>query len=207
MCDIINTTVGDYMILNADEAKKLLDKAKGYQDTDLWIKHCYLVGEVASTIAKNLNLDSEKAMTLGYIHDIGKAVGPMNEHITNGYKYLKSLGYDDEYCNICLVHSYLNNDTYCASGGICKDEKLTKWLKNHEYTIYEKIINIADLLCTDKICTLEERLKDIEERYGKFDNSSYHKRELYKLKKEFDDMLGFDLYKLFFKKNKKIMEK
>ena len=39
----------------------------------------------------------------------------------NGYYYLKELGYDDEYANICLTHSYLNNDIYCTAGGIPTD--------------------------------------------------------------------------------------
>lgn len=188
------------MVLTIDKAKEYLEKARGYHDSDLWIKHCYLVGEVASIIAKGLNIDSEKAKTLGYIHDIGKSVGPMNEHIINGYKYLKSLGYDDEYCNICLVHSYLNNDIYCSAGGICKDEWLSSFIKNHKYTIYEKIINLADLLCTDKICTMDERLKDIKKRYGIFENTLYHQKEAYKLKQEFDKMLGIDLYELILEK-------
>ncbi len=32
--------------------------------------------------------------------------------------FKKELGYDDEYANICLTHSYLNNDIYCTAGGI-----------------------------------------------------------------------------------------
>ncbi len=186
------------MILTSKKAKEYLENARGYQESDLWIKHSYLVGEVASIIAENLNLDSEKALTLGLVHDIGKSVGPIEKHIINGYKYLKALGYDDEYCDICLVHSYLNNDTYCTAGGICTNVELTKWIKNHKYTIYEKIINLADLMCTFEICTIEDRLKDIKNRYGVFENTLYHKKEVFKLKKEFDRLLGFDLYDLFF---------
>lgn len=29
---------------------------------------------------------------------------------------IEERGYDDEYCNICLTHSYLNNDIVCTAG-------------------------------------------------------------------------------------------
>lgn len=32
-----------------------------------------------------------------------------------GYEYLKNKGYDEEYANICLTHSYLNNDVTCSA--------------------------------------------------------------------------------------------
>ena len=35
-----------------------------------------------------------------------------------GYEYLKNKGYDDKYANICLTHSYLNNDIVCTAGGV-----------------------------------------------------------------------------------------
>lgn len=184
------------MKLDGRKALEMLENARGSAENDAWINHSICVGEVSGIIAKELNLDVDKAITLGYIHDIGKSVGPFKDHIINGYNYLKGLGYAEEYCNICLVHSYLNNDSYCTAGGVPENEWLDNFLVNHEYTIYEKIINLADLLCTDKICTLEERLKDIETRYGTFENTEYHKQEIYKLKKYFDDLLGYDLYKL-----------
>ena len=38
------------------------------------------------------------------------------DEIRKTFKSLKELGYDDEYANICLTHSYLNNDVYCTAG-------------------------------------------------------------------------------------------
>lgn len=31
---------------------------------------------------------------------------------------LNEKGYDEEYCNICITHSYLNNDIVCTTGGV-----------------------------------------------------------------------------------------
>ena len=186
------------MILTSNQALKLLEEAESIT-TDLgWIKHSKCVGKTASIIAEKLGLDVDKAKTLGYIHDIGKRKGDFENHVMNGYYYLKELGYDDEYCNICLIHSYLNNDYMCTAGGIPTDIPFrTEFIKNHEYTIYEKIINLCDLMCTSVINTVDKRLIDIITRRGAYENTQYHVKETYKLKKYFDDMLGYNLYDLF----------
>lgn len=86
---------------------------------------------------------------------------------------LKEKGYDDEYCNICLTHSYLNNDVLCTAGGIPDDIPFRKeFIKNHEYTIEEKIINLCDLMCHQNgvVYTIDKRLIDIMIRRGAYSN-------------------------------------
>ena len=145
-----------------------------------------------------MNLDVDKVITLGYIHDIGKKAGEFHGHVMNGYNYLKELGYDEEYCNICLTHSYLNNDVMCTAGGIPNDIPFrTEFIKIHEYTIYEKIINLCDLMCTTKVFTIDKRLIDLMIRRGAYSNTKYHIKETYKLKEYFDSLLGYNLYDLF----------
>lgn len=189
---------GDNMILTSIEARKMLEEARGKTKHDGWIDHSICVGDAAAVIAKALNLDEEKAKTLGYIHDIGKSTDDFCAHVMNGYEILKDMGYDIEYCNICLTHSYLNNDYLCTAGGYPEDIPFrTEFIKNHEYTIYEKIINLCDLMCTDKVLTVDKRLIDIMLRRGAYENTQYHVTETYKLKKYFDDLLGYNLYDLF----------
>ena len=186
------------MKLTSEEARKMLEEVKGKTSNDGWIYHSICVGNAASIIAEALNLDIEKAKTLGYIHDIGKSVGDFNNHVINGYNYLKELGYDEEYCNVCLTHGYLNNDYICTGAGIPKDIPFrTEFIKNHEYTIYEKIINLCDLMCTNVVNTVDKRLIDIITRRGAHSNTQYHIKETYKLKSFFDDLLGYDVYDLF----------
>lgn len=186
------------MKLSSDKVLEMLENAKGKTESDGWINHSICVGNCASTIAKALNLDPELAKTLGYIHDIGKAVGEYTSHIINGYNYLKSLGYDEEYYNICLTHSYLNNDIYCTAGGIPDDIPFrTEFIKNHKYSEYEKIINLCDLMCTKVVNTVDKRLIELMMRKGVYENTQYHIKEIYKLKKYFDDLLGYNLYDLF----------
>lgn len=186
------------MKLTVEKARKMLEEARGKAQDDHWINHSICVGDSAGKIAEKLNLDVDYAKTLGYVHDIGKSVGEFREHVMNGYNYLKELGYDDEYANICLTHSYLNNDVYCTAGGIPRDIPFrTEFIKKHEYTIYEKIINLCDLMCTDVNMTVDKRLIDLMSRRGAYENSQYHIKETYKLKQYIDEQLGFNVYDLF----------
>lgn len=191
------------MEMNSSEALKMLNNARGKTSHDGWIDHSICVGNTAEKIAqalnkKNYNIDVDKVKTLGYIHDIGKMIGEFKNHIMNGYQYLKDLGYDEDYCNICLTHSYLNNDYMCTAGGIPENIPFrTEFIKNHEYTIYEKIINLCDLMCTSVVNTIDKRLIDIMIRRGAYSNTQYHIKETYKLKEYFDNLLGYNLYDLF----------
>lgn len=191
------------MEMNSSETLKMLNNARGKTSHDGWIDHSICVGNTAEKIAqtlnkKNYNIDVNKVKTLGYIHDIGKMIGEFKNHIMNGYQYLKDLGYDEDYCNICLTHSYLNNDYMCTAGGIPENIPFrTEFIKNHEYTIYEKIINLCDLMCTSVVNTIDKRLIDIMIRRGAYSNTQYHIKETYKLKEYFDNLLGYNLYDLF----------
>ena len=186
------------MKLTSNQALEMLKEAETITPDLGWIRHSKCVGTTAGIIAEKLGLDVDKAKALGFIHDIGKRKGDFRNHVMNGYDYLKELGYDDEYCNICLTHSYLNNDYMCTAGGIPRNIPFrTEFIKNHEYTIYEKIINLCDLMCTSVVNTIDKRLIDIITRRGAYENTQYHVIETYKLKKYFDDMLGFNLYDLF----------
>lgn len=184
------------MKLTSKKALEMLEEARGKTMHDGWIDHSICVGRAAGVIAKALNLDEEKAKTLGYIHDIGKLIN-FRKHVMKGYNYLKELGYDDEYCNICLTHSYLNNDINCTQGEPTDIPFRTNFIKNHEYTIYEKIINLCDLMCMHDVVTMEKRLIDIISRREPHKNVFYHINEALKLKKYFDELLGHSVYDLF----------
>lgn len=171
------------MKLTSEKALEMLETFRSKMEDTGWINHSICVGNTAAKIASALGLDAEKAKTLGYIHDIGKGIGEFKDHVMNGYQYLLELGYDEEYANICLVHSYLNNDVMCTAGGIPRDIPFrTEFIKNHEYTIYEKIINLCDLMCTSVVMTVDKRLIDIVIRRGAYSNTQYHVQETYKLK-------------------------
>ena len=195
------------MILTSKEARELLEIERKTTKDDRWIEHSICVGDSAGILAKVLkekgyNIDVDKAITLGYIHDIGKYNGESRGHVMRGYEYLKNKGYDEEYASICLTHSYLNNDIVCTAGGVPNPEDnpfLTDFIKKHQYTIEEKIINLCDLMCpqSGKVYTVDKRLIDLMTRRGAYSNTQYHIKETYKLKKYFDELLGYNLYDLF----------
>lgn len=195
------------MRLTSKDARNLLEEERKKSNDDRWIEHCLCVGDSAGRIAKALNekgynVDIDKTITLGYLHDIGKYNGESHGNVMRGYEYLKERGYDDEYCNICLTHSYLNNDIVCTAGGVPNPNDnpfLTDFIKNHEYTIEEKLINLCDLMCPQRneVFTIDKRLIDIMIRRGAYSNTQYHIKETYKLKEYFDSLLGYNLYDLF----------
>ena len=189
------------MNLTSEKALELLEEAEK-MNPGRWVKHSKKVGEAAARIADRLGLDVDKARAMGYIHDIGKRFGRRAIHTIEGYQFLISLGYDNEYANICLTHSYLNGDINCTAGGFpskkCKGYQFRlDFLKEHEYTINDKIINMCDLFCTNEFVTVDRRLIDIFTRMGVYDNTVYHIKSTMALKKELEGMMGCGLYSLF----------
>ncbi len=187
------------MKLTEEGALKLLENFRNKVEDTNWIDHSICVGKTAGKIAAKLGIDVEKVIACGYIHDIGKGTAEFENHPMQGYKYLKELGYDDEYANICLTHSYLNNDINCVAAEMhSKDIRiLEEFITNHKYTIYDKLITLCDLMSMQVNVTIEKRLIDIYDRRGVHKNTVYNIRESQKLKKEFDEMLGYNLYRLF----------
>lgn len=187
------------MKLTEEGALKLLENFRNKVEDTNWIDHSICVGKTAGKIAAKLGIDVEKAIACGYIHDIGKGTAEFENHPMQGYKYLKELGYDDEYANICLTHSYLNNDINCVAAEMhSKDIRiLEEFITNHKYTIYDKLITLCDLMSMQVNVIIEKRLIDIYDRRGVHKNTVYNIRESQKLKKEFDEMLGYNLYRLF----------
>ena len=199
------------MKLTSEEARNILEDARKHTEEDRWIDHCICVGNTAGRIAKALsengiNIDIDKTIALGYIHDIGKKYnehGGVFPHAINGYNYIKELGYEEEYAGICIKHSFLNNDIDCISNDRDETDRNNpnfEFVKNYikdEYTIYEKIINLCDLMCTTKVLTIDKRGMDLLLRHGVYAKTHYHIKETYKLKEFFDNLLGYNLYDLF----------
>lgn len=199
------------MKLTSKNALQILEDTRKDFKNQKWIDHSICVGKSAGKIAEALNkkgmdLDVDKAITLGYIHDIGKKFnehGGVFPHAINGYNYIKSLGYDEEYAGICIKHSFLNNDIDCIANDRDETDKFNlnynfvkEYIKN-KYSLEEKIINLCDLMCTTKTLTVEKRMIDLLLRHSIFAKTYYHIEETMKLKEYFDNLLGYNLYDLF----------
>lgn len=114
------------------------------------------------------------------LHDIGRGIHQDGRHITDGYELLVDLGWEEE-AVACLTHSYFNGGRYAfddvACNGFYLDENgnphipeeekddLTEFLENYEYTAYDTILNVADLMATSSaIVSPKDRIADIDSR-------------------------------------------
>lgn len=135
-------------------------------------------------------IDPDRATALGYLHDVGKGLGPFFDHPLTGYNYLKSHDYDDEFCSICLTHSFTNHECEMLSG-YCPDSAfLQEYVTTHENSLYEDIATLCDLYCNDEVLPLEGRLIDVIIRYGSSDRTAHRLEEIYRLKAKIEQHMG-----------------
>ena len=193
------------MRLNSQDAYQLLIKDVITSEEDWkrpenrWLKHCIYVGKAAGRIAAQMELDSDFARALGYVHDIGRKVSHPR-HVIEGYSYLMRLGYD-EMARSCLTHSFIDNDINLTAGGPLRADtqaKVFPYLDSHPVNIYDNIVQLCDLFCLDTgYTTVEKRMLDISKRKGVFSNSLEHFHSALNLKVRIEEQLGCSLYDLF----------
>ncbi|MCX4364192.1 MAG: hypothetical protein OSJ70_00265 [Bacilli bacterium] len=175
-------------------------------DKNRWVRHCLYVGIAAGRIVRTINansehyayfkeyiaqngkLDEDYAISLGYIHDIGRKINhPL--HPTAGYKYLCELGYESD-AKITMTHSFIDNDVNNTAGGITgKDryEYIDNYLHSVDLTPYDNIIQLCDLFCLETgFTTVERRLLDITKRKGVYENSLIHFNKTMELLSRFE---------------------
>lgn len=183
------------------EAEKLLEKAERY-NPGIWIDHSKTVAFCAKVIAEYCdNLDTDTAYILGLLHDIGRREGVTDmKHIIDGYRFMKSLGYDD-CARICLTHSFPYKDIRSYNGqNDCKVEE-TEYIKSFlgqtEYNDYDRLIQLCDALALpDGATYIEKRLVDVVMRRGFNDLTIPKWKAFLNLKDYYDKKTGTDIYKL-----------
>lgn len=144
-----------------------------------WGKHCLTAAHCAERIASKCDdIDSEKAYVLGLLHDIGRKFGVRHlGHVSDGYTYMKSLGYD-EVAKVCLTHSFNNRsvDEYIGKFDVT-DEELTlikTELARVSYDEYDKLIQLCDCLAgAEGVLDIEERMEDVKKRYGSYPQAKW----------------------------------
>lgn len=153
----------------------------GKINTSSWISHVLYEGKLAKQLATKLGVDPNTAQIQGILHDYGRKVTHSFEHVTKGYEKLVDEGWEDEAIS-CLTHSFLNGGR-CASNeqaeeGFYVDENgnpswkpetekddITLFLENYQYSTYDTVLNIADLMATsDGIVSPYDRIQDIATR-------------------------------------------
>lgn len=164
-----------------DSGMYLGTRMSSIYNSSSWINHSYYVGECCMNLALILGLDSNKARSYGMLHDYGRKKGFTFNHVIDGFEELTELGYCDS-AVACLTHSFLNggrcaNNEKAVSGFyVDKDgnprwvegtnlDDITSFLDNYQYNDYDMILNIADLMATEKgIVSPYDRIVDIATR-------------------------------------------
>lgn len=75
-----------------EEAKILLKEA-GQLNPGSWVEHSIYAGRAAELIAKDCcDMDSDKALILGMLHDIGRRVGVTGmRHLIDGFTFANDI--------------------------------------------------------------------------------------------------------------------
>lgn len=184
--------------------------ADGKINTSSWISHSLYEAELAANLASILGADSNKAKTLAILHDYGRKVTHSFEHVPRGFEELVNMGWEDE-AVATLTHSFLNGGRCAncdpAEEGFYLDEEgnpqwrndeekddVARFLEGYRYSIYDEILNVADLMATDRgIVTPSERVEDIRTRKpADSKNEGYFLSELTNKLLEFLNRMGIE---------------
>ena len=184
-----------------EEAKIILEEGSKLNPGP-WIDHSLYVGKAAELIAKeDKDLDSNVALILGMLHDIGRRYGVTNErHSIDGYKFAMEKGYD-LWARICMTHGYLckNVDDICGKKDCTVEERnfAKEYLNNIEFTAYDKLIQLCDALALPSgFCLLEKRIVDVVMRYG-FNEFTFKKwKATFEIQKYFEERIGTSIYSI-----------
>ena len=140
-----------------------------------WLNHSFNNAIACYNISKMLDLDSKKAFTYGLLHDYGRKYSHTFEHVTKGFEGLIDLGLENE-ARGCLTHSFINKGRYLNNEIPGETDEMTYVLGGANYTIYDDILNVADLIATNYgITSPLERVNDIATRRPNIDNAPNRK--------------------------------
>lgn len=182
-----------------EEAEKLLEEAEQCNPGP-WGDHSRVAAYCAERIAGQCDgMDAEKAYILGLLHDIGRKFGVRHlGHVSDGYTYMMSLGYD-EVARICLTHSFNNRSVTEYIGNFdTSDEELeliTTALEQVTLDDYDRLVQLCDAMAgSEGVLDMEERMSDVKRRYGSYPQEKWDSNM--RLKRYFEEKTGKDLYDL-----------
>ena len=185
------------MLPTREKAEELLKEAEKCNPGP-WGNHSRTAAHCAEKIAQYSGLDPEKAYIIGLLHDIGRKFGKRHlGHVSDGYSYMMSLGYD-EAARICLTHSFKNGNSLKGYvGKIDTTEEETKLildkLKKVEFDDYDRLIQLCDAISgADGVMDIVDRMSDVKRRYGSYDQEKWDANIA--LKESFEKRMGRDLY-------------
>jgi len=185
------------MLPTLAQAKRLLAEAETCNPGP-WGDHSRVAAHCAKAIAGRCpGMDGEKAYILGLLHDIGRKFGVSHlRHVSDGYSYLRSLGYD-EAARICLTHSFSNLrvEEYIGRFDVSDEELalIVTELAAVQPDDYDRLIQLCDALAGSQgVLDIEERMGDVKARYGMYPQAKWDRN--LELKAYFEEKMGMDVY-------------
>lgn len=192
------------MLLNLPSKEKALEYLieANEMNSGLWYNHSLHAGEAARLIACACeDLDEEKALVLGLLHDIGRREGKSHlKHVSDGYKFMLQEGFPTV-AKICLTHSFPNPTIDEYLGKKDSSEKdilfLTDFLSSVEYDDYDRLIQLCDALADTKgFCLIEKRLMETGIRLGANEYTVKKWERYLELVQYFNEKVGRSIYNL-----------
>ena len=162
-----------------------------------WGDHSRTAAHCACKIAEYSGMDAEKAYVLGLLHDIGRKFGGRHlGHVSDGYSYMMSLGYDDA-ARICLTHSFNEKKLEKYIGNFDTTEVETELIRTTLQEVktddYDRLIQLCDAISgAEGVMDIIDRMSDVKRRYGDYDQSKWNAN--LELKAYFEQKMGMDLY-------------
>ena len=137
------------MKLTSKEARNILEIERKTAKNDRWIEHFICVGDTAGIIAqaskeKGYDVDIDKTITLGYLHDIGKYNGESHGHEISGYNYLqggKVFTIDKRLIDIMIRRGAYSNTQYHIKETYKLKEYFDSLLGYNLYDLFPEIKN------------------------------------------------------------------
>ena len=191
------------MIPTRTEAERILAESEPMNHGN-WGTHSRLAAHCAESIAAACGLDPEKAYIVGLLHDIGRRFGKRHlGHVSDGYSYMMSLGYD-EAAKICLTHSFHDYTLRNYIGKIDTTDEETALITNELEKVvpddYDRLIQLCDAMAGGEcILNIEDRIADVERRYGTYPESK--RNSILALRRYFEEKSGRDIYEVVDKDN------
>ncbi|MGN0929565.1 MAG: HDIG domain-containing metalloprotein [Alphaproteobacteria bacterium] len=174
-----------------------------------WIDHSYYVANIASMLAKKLNMDERYAYLGGLFHDIGRCFDNnpkfgVHFHEVEGFKFLTSKGYP-ELARFCITHGFIDKSYIDENAslfyGVSENDRAFyfDFVNNVSINEYDRLVELADNLAVKEgYVTLEQRLIDLMKRhkYGTVNYWLSKFDEVLELKEYFDAKLNTSVYKI-----------
>ncbi len=183
-----------------NEARLLLEDGEKLNPGP-WIEHSLNVGKAAELIAKNCNnLNSDVALVLGMLHDIGYRYGANGiKHTLLGYRFCMEKEYSKA-AKISLTHSFQLQDINACFGNWynCSKEEydfVKNYLESADYDDYDRLIQLCDSLAlASGFCLIEKRMVDVALRHGVNDYTVKKWQATFQLKQYFEEKMGKSIY-------------